>query len=132
LVPAKRDSVTHPAELSPESLVWAIASLFIIGLGALIGLMAVLKEVLHAPNGLIYAVLLVVFLLMVAIEGVFIRLLLNRPRSAKEREDNERLTQEASKELGPVPVGASIEPIPSVTDHTTRTLEPVHRERKSE
>ena len=38
-----------------ESLVWALASVTIVGIGAVIGLMARMKEVVHFNEGLIIA-----------------------------------------------------------------------------
>src|SRR6266446_3006317 len=77
------DADRKPAELFPDSLVWAIVSVFVVGLGGTIGLMAVMKE---APV----------------------------------------------RELGIANERALPEPSLSVTDRTTRTLEPAYRERTRE
>lgn len=116
-----------------ESLIWAMVSVFIVGTGCLIGLMAVMKEVLGFPNGLIMIVVFLSFLLMFVIEGVFIWQLISRRKNNKEADDTEPLLKEqAAKELYTAPARVlTDQPIPSVTDHTTRTLEPVLREQES-
>jgi|SRR5262245_30539524 len=121
---AKGDSVTRSAEVSPETLVPAIVALFVLGLGAIIGLMVVMKEVFAFNPGVILACTLLSFLLMLVVEGVFIWMLLSRRRGAQEVGDAERLRDQAAKELGAAPGRALPEPEPSVTEHTTRALEP--------
>lgn len=85
-----KGGVTKPAELFPDSLVWAIVSVFVVGLGCIIGLMAVMKD--YGFNQLlIIAFTLLIFLLILAVEGVFISLLFSRNSGAKEMSDTEPL-----------------------------------------
>jgi hypothetical protein len=128
---AKGEDITKPAELFPESLVWAIVTVFVAGLGATIGLMAVMKQVLDF-KGVIIAFTLLSFLLMLVVEGVFIWMLLGRKRGAKEVGDTARLKEHAMKELGAAQALGLPEPAPSVTEHTTREFEPIYSEPKSE
>ena len=128
---AKVDGITKPAELFPESLVWAIVSVFIVGLGAIIGLMAVMKEVVGFDLSIILAVTVLSFVLMLAVEGVLIWLLLNGKRGANEVGDTERLKEQVPEELGAAQARVLPEPVPSVTEHTTRAFEPIYSERKS-
>src|SRR5262245_2647404 len=97
---AKAEDITNQAEMFPESLVWAIVVVFIVGLGATIGLMTVMKLVLDFDRGLIIAFSLLSFLLMLVVESVFIWMLLGRKRSAKEAVDTNRLNEQAMKDLG--------------------------------
>jgi hypothetical protein len=120
------------AELFPESLIWAIVSVFVVGLGCIIGLMAVMKDY-SFDKGLIIGVTLLIFLLMLAVEGVFIRLLTRDMRGAKEMSDTRRLTEKTTQELGVAAQARALrEPVPTVTEHTTRTFEPIYVDRKAE
>lgn len=128
---AKAESVAKPAELFPESLVWAIVSVFVVGLGLMMGLMAMMKDLLNLNASIILAAGALVFALVVAVEGVFIWQLLSRRSVAKETGDVDRLKEQTTKELDAAQARSLPEPVPSVTEHTTRTFEPVYRERKS-
>src|SRR5262245_56333934 len=77
-------SPTTLSEQSQESIVWAIAVVTIVGLGGTIGLMAVMKEVLHYNEGLIIAFTLLFFLSFLAIDSVFIKLLLRSQKKDRE------------------------------------------------
>ena len=84
---AKQHGRAKLSETSLESLVWAIASVTIVGLGAVIGLMAVLKEVLHFNDGLIIAFSLLGFLSFLGVDCVFIWVLLRLRMGEKEAGD---------------------------------------------
>lgn len=131
---AKDESVAKPAELFPDSLIWAIVAVFVIGLGVTIGLMAMMKELLDFGQGLIIAFALLCFLLMFVVEGVFIWLLLQRRREAHRAGDNAvtQQTELTTRELDAAQMRSLPEPLPSVTEQTTRTFEPIYSERKSE
>lgn len=116
----------------PESLIWAIVSVSVGGLAILIGLMAMLKDVLHFNTGLIVLFSLLSFLLLLGAEGVLIWLMLRSKRYTKKADARIQLATPATKALGVEQVKALPEPALSVTEHTTRTLEPVYRERQSE
>ncbi len=126
---AKNVGITTPAELFPESLVWAMVTVFIVGLGCTIGLMAVMKD-FEFSKGSILAFTSLLFLLTLVIEGVFIGMLLGRKRGAKVAGDTKGLKPPATTELGAADVRALPEPVASVTEHTTRAFEPLQRERK--
>ena len=128
---AKKSGSTKESEL-PESLVWAIVAVSVGGLGVLIGLMAVMKNELHLSNGMIFIFSLLSFALLLGAESVFIWLLFNSARHAKLREqdtgDITQLRGSSTKELAETRERFLTEPALSVTDQTTRTLQPVHRE----
>jgi hypothetical protein len=126
---AKGDHLNKLAELSPESLVWAVVSVFIIGLGAIVGLVAMMKDG-GGIDPIILAVAMLSFMLMLLVEGVFIWLLLKRTRGVRVVGDSVPLEEQAIKELGAAQARVLAEPVPSVTEHTTRAFEPIHRERK--
>ncbi len=119
------------SELSPESLVRAIVSIFVLGLGAIIALVAAMKK-LDFNEGLINAFLLFSFLLLVVIEGVFIWLLVSGKKRAKGTSDIEQLAgQQETKDLYTPPARMLAEPMPSVTEQTTRPLEKIYSAPKS-
>lgn len=121
---AKGDSITKPAEVSPESLVWAMVSVFVLGFGVIIGLMAVMKEVLNFHDGLIIFFTLLSFLLLLVLESVFTWMLLGRKRGAQAVGDAERLKEHAAKEFDTARARGLPEPVLSVTEHTTQSFEP--------
>ena len=119
---AKGDSITKSSGVKPENLLFFITAVFVFGLGAIIFLMMALKMVFGSENmGLIIFFTLLSFLIMLGVEGVFIWMLLSRKKDAKE----------AAKELSAAKARLLPEPAFSVTDHTTRTLEPVDRDRQT-
>ncbi len=127
------DVTARRAEALPESLVWAMVSVFVVGMGTTIGLMAMLKQLLDLGQGIVIAFGLLGFALMIAVESVFIYLLLSRRGSgAKEAVEGERDAGRETKELDAAREARTLpEPVPSVTEQTTRTFEPIYVERKA-
>jgi len=128
---ARREAHIETSEVKPESLVAAMVAVFVLGLGAITVLMGVMKAVLGLNVGLILAFTLLSFLIMLSIEGVIIRLLLRRMRGPEETGDAVALKGQATRELDAAQARALPEPVPSVTEHTTRAFEPVYNERTS-
>ena len=128
---AKGDSIIKSPEVRPETLVAAMVFAFVFGLGAITVLMGVMKAVLHLEVGLILAFTLLSFLIMLSLEGVFIRLLLHRKRGAEEAGDTVLLKGQATRELDAAQARVLPEPMPSVTEHTTRAFDPIYPERTS-
>ena len=128
---AKGDSVHESSAVKPEMLVAAMVFVFVLGLAAITMLMGMMKAVLHLNVGVILAFTLLSFLIMLSIEGVIIRLLLRRKRGTEEAGDTVQLKGQATNELDAAHARALPEPLPSVTEHTTRAFEPVYNERTS-
>jgi hypothetical protein len=105
--------------------------LFICGLVAITILMGMMKQVLGLPVEHVLGFAVLPFLLMLLLEGVCLRLLLRRNRSAEGSGANALLNEQTTKQLDRSEERLLTEPVPSVIDHTTRTLEPVYSERKS-
>ena len=128
LVAAQTD-LTKTGEAPAESLVWAIVAVFVVGLGCIIGLMAVMKNELNFNDGLMIFFSLLSFTLMTAVEAVFIWLLLSRSRRSNKWLKEVAKKERETKELGAAPARVLAEPVPlhvpSVTEQTTRTFEPV-------
>jgi hypothetical protein len=127
----KGDNVIKSSAVKPETLVAAMVSVFVFGLGAITVLMGVMKAVLHLDVGQILAFTLLSFLIMLLIEGVCIRLLFRSKRGTEEAGDTVLLKGQGTKELNATQARVLPEPVPSVTEHTTRAFEPVYNERTS-
>ena len=127
----KGDNVIKSSEVKPGALVAAMVFVFVFGLAAITILMGVMKAVLNSNLGLILAFTLLSFLIMLSIEGVIIRLLLRRKRGTEEAGDTVQLQGQSTKELDAAHARALPEPVPSVTEHTTRAFEPIYKERTS-
>jgi membrane protein YdbS with pleckstrin-like domain len=123
---------TSDKELSPDSLVWAIVSVLIAGLGVIIGLMAVMKNVVGFNDGVIGAVTLVSLLMVVAVEAIFISLLFRRRRVDFEARETGAARGHTTNGLPETEPRALPENLPSVTEHTTRTFDAAYVERESE
>lgn len=134
---SKVEASAKPAEAFPESLVWAIVAVLIAGIGVIIGLMAVMKEVVGFDMPIILAITVVSFALLLAVEGVLIWMLLSSRRMAKKLDETQQLKARTTKGLGEAEprvlseARVLTEPVSSVTEHTTRAFEPIYSERKS-
>jgi len=129
---AKNDSLIKSSELRAESLIIsAMVGLFILGLVAITVLVGVLKAVLNLDVELIVGFALLSFLLMLFIEGVLIWRLVHLKRGAEEKGDTAPLKGQETKELDAAQVRSLPEPLPSVTEHTTRAFDPIYNERTS-
>lgn len=125
----KADIAVKSPEVKPESLVWAMVAVLVFGFVAIMFLMMAMKMV-GLEVGQILAFTILSFLIMLLVEGVFIWKLLHRKRGAAETGDTAQLKEQSTKELdGSLPQMLP-EPVQSVTEHTTRTFEPIYRERK--
>lgn len=112
----------------PETIMSAIAIVFVFGMAAFIGLMAVMKH-FGFNDGLINGFTMMVFLLMLALEAVFVWMLLSGRRAAQGKHEAARLKEQTTQELEGANARALSDAPPSVTEHATRTFEPAYRER---
>lgn len=124
----KTDSLVKTTELRYDSFIMSVmVGLFVMGLIATSVLLGVMKSVLQFPFGPLVAFALLSFLILIGIEGILISRLFRRrtdkPKTAAEGTFNITKELEAQSRL-------VNEPVSSVTDHTTRTLDPIHSERK--
>lgn len=115
-------------EVKPELLIAAMAGVFIFGMVAITLLMGMMKSVLALPSAQVLVLLLVPLLIMVWLEGVFVRLLFRRSPVPHEKEKN-ILQGQATSELDGAQARALPDPIPSVTEHTTRAFAPLNNTR---
>src|SRR5262249_8947952 len=129
---AKSDSVSKSSEVRPETIVASMVALFVFGLVAISGLIGTMRVILELNNRQILGFAGLSFLLMLILEGVFIRLLFHRTRGAKDASDAVPLAGQATKGLDPAQARALPEAVPSVTEHTTRSFDPIYGEQRSE
>lgn len=125
-----RDQIIKSSELKPGSLVFGIVAVLVFGFTAIVFLMMAMK-VVGLNEGQILAFTLLSFLIMLVVEGVFIWKLLRGKRGPQETGDAALSKGQATKELDAAQARALPEPVASVTEHTTRTLDPIYSERKS-
>lgn len=129
VVGANVDGVNRQ-ELSPNLLVRAVAAVFLAGLAAFVGLIALTKEGVGF-NPVVLAAAMLSFVLTFLVEVVLFWLLLRGRKGAKRAAAAERLTEQTTKELSEAQARVLPEPTSSVTEHTTRAFDPVYSERKS-
>src|SRR5437588_2953577 len=129
LTGVKDENVSKSSEVKPEMLVAAMVFVFVFGLAAITALMGMMKVVLHFDAGQILAFILMSFLILLLIEGACLRLLFRRKRNTEESADIGRTKGPATRELDAAPEQVLREPMPSVTEHTTRAFDPVYNKR---
>lgn len=125
-----RDEIPARVADFPESLVAAMVGLFVLGLGVIIGLMAVMKNVVNFEPGIILAITFFMVSLLMMLEGVFIYLLFSSRKFARQRFLDKNFTPNTTNELRESHSPMLSEPMPSVTEQTTRAFEPIYREQK--
>ena len=125
----KGDSVVKSSEVKPASLIWGMVAVLVFGFVAITFLMMAMKMV-GLNVGQILAFTILSFLIVLLVEGVIIWQLLRRKRGAEETGDTALSKEQATKELDVAQARVLPEAMPSVTEHTTRALEPIYRDRK--
>lgn len=131
LTGARGDDGGESSDVRPGYLVFAMMAVFVFGLVAITMLIGVMKTVLAFNEGAMLAFTLLSFLMLVLIEGVFIRLLLRTTRRAEEARATALTKGQGANELAITPERALREPLPSVTEHTTRAFDPIYTDRTS-
>jgi hypothetical protein len=124
------EKAAKSSEVKTESLVWAMVAVLVFGFVAIVFLMMAMKMV-GLNVGQILAFTILSFLIMLLVEGVFTWQLLLRKRSAPAG-DAALSNAQTTKELDAARARILPEPMPSVTEHTTRTFEPIFIERNKE
>jgi predicted amidophosphoribosyltransferase len=123
----RTDSGNESSDIRPGSLMTMMVATFVMGTFVIAMLMGVMKVIVNFDFGVILAFTMLSFLIMLVLEGIFIKLLLGRKRGGHEpNQQNNRATTKELEAQSRVP----IEPVPSVTEHTTRAFDPVYSERK--
>jgi len=123
------DNAAKSSEVRPEALVWNMVAVLVFGFVATIFLMMAMKMV-GFNEGQILAFTVLSFLMMLVLEGVFICQLLSRRRRTEGTAGTVSSNEKSTKELYEAQGRVLPEPVPSVTEHTTRAFEPIYSERK--
>jgi hypothetical protein len=126
---ASDDAAIESHEIRPGLLVSAMAGIFVLGLPGIAFIIFMLNAALRLDPQQTMAFAWVTFLLLVALEVVFLLLLLTRKRRKDETAQRRELQGPHTKELEEKYAGRLAEPISSVTEHTTRAFDSVPRER---
>lgn len=119
-------------ESEMEGLFW----ITVFGLGLLVGGLVVLKNALGLGEGLLYAYTLLCSLALIMYFGLGVWQIRRLARSSREAVGTLEPGRVETNELAPVQTPATLEPAKpgpalSVTERTTRTLEPEHGRRKT-
>ena len=122
-------SPSESPAVRPELVICAMAFTFILGLAAIGFLIGILSQVAAFDMGVMLAITMFSFMLMVAIEVVFILLLRRGWKRTTEKARSEK--EHKTKELGEAQARMLPEPVPSVTENTTRAFEPIYTEPKA-
>jgi hypothetical protein len=128
---ARAESDTEYREVKPGLLVAAMVGTFIFGLISITMFMGVMKTTLDFNAGQVLAFTMLGFLILISLEAVFLRLLFRRPRGREEAGSGQLSKGQTTNDLNAAHVRALPEPVPSVTEHTTRTFDQIPRERTS-
>ena len=123
---AKEQTPVRRSGPSPDSLVWGIVGVTVVGLFLVIALMVFMKD-LHFNDGLINGFAVAAFLSFLLVDVLFAWLLLSSKRDWRESSDLVQLKAELTRELGAAQTHSLAEPGQSVTEHTTRFFEPAYR-----
>ena len=130
------DSGDKPPDIRPGGpfepaafLVTMMVATFVMGLFAITIFMGVMKKVIQLDTGAMLGFTRLSFLIMLLLEGIFIFLLFRRKPGEKQSRDTQQNNRASTKELE-AQSRLPIEPIASVTEHTTRAFDPIYSERK--
>jgi uncharacterized membrane protein len=107
-----------------------MVAVLVFGFVAIVFLMMAMKMV-GLNVGQILAFTILSFLIMLLVEGVFIWQLLRSKRGGERSGDTVLFKEQSTNELEAAHARVLAEPMPSVTEHTTRAFEPIYSERKS-
>ncbi|MEP7214314.1 MAG: hypothetical protein ABI791_14645 [Acidobacteriota bacterium] len=129
--------VDDPNALAASSfnfLVGVVIGIPVIGLGIIIALMAVMKNGLGFRDDMIFVVIFMTFLLLFIAEIGTLWMMISRTKKPKVKSSTEpaAIAPKAVGEIEPVVMkglnASTFEGIPSVTEHTTRTLDAAYRQ----
>jgi len=129
----REESLVRSGEIRPESLIFGMLATFVFGLIGTSLLLGMMKAVLRLEIGQLLFFAALCFLIILVLEAVFIRLLLRQTRrTSEERESraSELSREQVTNELDAAQARALAEPVPTVTEHTTRAFDPIYTERK--
>jgi hypothetical protein len=116
--------VSKPSGLSLNNLVFFMVVTAIFGLAAITGLMAVMRTGFDLYMGEILFITMLSFLIILGVEGILVWLLVRSIKGDKEKNIDVPVKKLTTQEIMEVQARELAEPPASITEHTTRTLEP--------
>jgi hypothetical protein len=125
------DNAPETPSVRPEFLVAAMVGLFIFGMIVITLLMGMMKQVLGLPVENVLEFTFLPFLVLLFLEGVFLRLLTRSKRRVKDKQHTLPSKEQVTNELDTAQARALSESRSSVTDHTTRSFAHIPSERES-
>ena len=126
----KGSSNSKSLEKSIESIIWSIVLATATVLGIMVAVMALMKG-FQLGGEVVILFMALMFLILLGIDGVLIWQLLRLNSLAKEARSASQLERHETLELGAKREQALVEPRMSVTENTTRILEPTSEERRT-
>ncbi len=126
----KGSSNSKSLEKSIESIVWSIVLATATVLGIMVAVMALMKG-FQLSGEVVVVFMALMFLILLGINGVLVWQLLRLNSLAKEARSATELGRDEVRELAAKREQSFIEPRMSVTENTTRTLEPTYEERRT-
>lgn len=126
----KADGESKPAATFHESLVWAMVAVFVVGLGATMGLIALMKAY-NIDDEMTKVFASVSLLLMALLEIVFVWLLFSGGRRRRHRVESAMIDGRATNELDAPHAATLPATTPSITEEPTRTFDPAYSERNA-
>jgi hypothetical protein len=128
---SKDQVAIKPAESPVNSLMESTFWVTVFGLAGIVGGVVAMKA-LDLREVFIIAYMILSTMAFVGIYGMHVWQFIRLTRSAQKSGGITEVNEPDTKELAPARARMLSEPTPSVTEHTTRTLEPIYRERKAE
>ena len=126
----KGGSNAKSLEKSIESIIWSIVLATATVLGIMVAVMALMKG-FELGGGVVVAFMALMFLILLGVNGVLFWQLLRLNSLAKEARIASQLQSDETRELGAKREQSFIESPMSVTENTTRILEPTYEERRT-
>ena len=126
----KGSSNSKSLEKSIESIIWSIVMATATVLGIMVAVMALMKG-FKLGGEVVVLFMALMFLTLMGINGVLIWQLLRLNSLAKEARSASQLDRHETIELGAQRERELLQPRMSVTEDTTRILDPVYEERKT-
>lgn len=113
----------------PGLLISAMAGIFVLGLPGIAFIVFMLNAALRLDPQQTMAFAWTTLMLLVALEFVFLMLLLRRKGRKDKTREADQFKGPHTKELEEKYAGTLAEPVSSVTENTTRAFDPIPRER---
>lgn len=127
----KEPDAIKPSESPINALMDSTFWVTVFGLAVIVGGVVAMKA-LELREPFIIAYMILSTMAFLGIYGMHVLQFIRLTGGAKKSSLNIESKTPDTKELGPAQARALTGVMPSVTEHTTRTLEPVHNERKAE